>query len=249
MSLLVHGLCERQLRDINPEDVLNGGLYRKCNIYKGGGGYDKFSDIYKRRKNITDKDFNNQFVVQLYGCPLNCPYCYVTKEGTHDEKMCVVKEPEELIEAFKESGCNVFHLMGGAPDMYVNEWESIIKLLPEGTVFHSDFLCQGRYYLNHTLKRLGELSENCLYAVSVKGATAEEFKKNTNTNFREDQFWVNLANLHLYKVPFYLTFTGMSEESINLFKQQVKHFFSESYKEVLQDSFYIDLVKYEALNP
>lgn len=29
-------LCKAQLQDINPDDVLNGGLYRRCNTYKGG---------------------------------------------------------------------------------------------------------------------------------------------------------------------------------------------------------------------
>ena len=35
-------LCKAQLEDVNPLDVLNDGLYRRCNKYKFGGGYDKF---------------------------------------------------------------------------------------------------------------------------------------------------------------------------------------------------------------
>ena len=42
-------LCEAQLMDVNPLDILNNGLYRKCNTYKGGGGYDKFPEIYNAK--------------------------------------------------------------------------------------------------------------------------------------------------------------------------------------------------------
>lgn len=41
-------LCDKQLRDVNPSDIIKNGLYRRCDTYKGGGGYDKFSDIYKK---------------------------------------------------------------------------------------------------------------------------------------------------------------------------------------------------------
>jgi hypothetical protein len=42
-------LCKNQLRDIKEEDILEKGLYRLCNTYKGGGGYDQFNKIYEKR--------------------------------------------------------------------------------------------------------------------------------------------------------------------------------------------------------
>ena len=33
-------LCKKQLLEVTPSDILNDGLYRKCNVYKSGGGYD-----------------------------------------------------------------------------------------------------------------------------------------------------------------------------------------------------------------
>jgi len=70
----------RQLRDVREEGLF--GDFRLCNTYRGGGGYDQFPKIYSGRHGIKeDKTLGRQFVVQLYGCPLECPYCYVTRDG------------------------------------------------------------------------------------------------------------------------------------------------------------------------
>lgn len=46
MKWKVVPICDKQMKDVNPSDVLNDGLYRKCDVYKGGGGYDMFPSIY-----------------------------------------------------------------------------------------------------------------------------------------------------------------------------------------------------------
>lgn len=240
-------LCEKQLKDVNPNDILNDGLYRRCNTYKGGGGYDKFPEIYKRRNSdLKDLDgLNDQFVVQLYGCPLNCPYCYVTRDGVFGETVSI--SVERLVQDFIDSGCKVFHLMGGAPDMYIDKWSELIEALPEGTIFHSNLLCQGSMYKASTLRDLAKFPR-ALYAVSVKGGTSFEFYKNTRTRFDENAFWSNLANLVFFEIPFYITYTGMSKESINLFEWKVVSHFPSSCEGILLDSFPIDLVHYNALD-
>ena len=83
-------LCKKQLLDINLNDILENGLYRLCNTYKGGGGYDKFPVIYEKRYGINPG--GNQFVVQLYGCPLKCSYCYVTINGIWGDPIYVTTE-------------------------------------------------------------------------------------------------------------------------------------------------------------
>ena len=45
-------LCEKQLKDIHKEDILNNGLFRKCKTYKSGGGYDQFHIIAEKRLKI-----------------------------------------------------------------------------------------------------------------------------------------------------------------------------------------------------
>lgn len=238
-------LCERQLRDVNPSDIIEGGLYRKCNIYKGGGGYDKFEEILCNRTGRERGLYNEQFVVQLYGCPLRCPYCYVTHDGIFGEPKLI--STEELVNAFKATGLNVFHLMGGAPAMWMSWWDKILKELPNNVVFHSDFLCVENEYSYVDLYHISKY-KNALYAVSVKGCDCEEFKKNTGRNLDEDLFFRNLEHLYNFSIPFYVTFTGMKADSIKKWMLKLKERNAEIYEYVRKDSFSIDVVQYEALS-
>lgn len=223
---------------------MNNGLYRKCNIYKGGGGYDKFADIYNKRKK-NDIDLSVQFVVQLYGCTLDCPYCYVTRDGVLGNYCSI--STKQLVKDFMNSGLNVFHLMGGAPAIYIENWIDILRHIDTDYVFHSDLLLVEKEYDTNTLKELAQY-KNSLYAVSVKGSTKEEFKNNTRTEFNQELFWKNLENLVRYNIDFYITYTGMSEQSIDRFKQELKERLPSDYDNILKDSFNIQLVKYAALD-
>lgn len=251
-------LCERQLRDINPQDVLKDGLYRKCNIYKGGGGYDKFTDIFNSRQKFYSKvmktkpivlNGNVQFVVQLKGCPLRCPYCYVTPDGIHTGE-CVEVTTFQLVKDFYETGLPVFHLMGGAPALYIEDWEELIDSLGSDIIFHSDLLLVEKEYPADVINRLG-LSysrTNTLYAVSVKGTTAEEFKRNTGVEWNEELFWKNLDKLVYNYFPFYFTFTGLPESSVENFRKLLKQRYGSNMDDLLmKDSFSLEVIQYEAL--
>lgn len=233
-------LCERQLRDVNPSDILNDGLYRRCDIYKGGGGYDQFEAIYHRRFGGSEK-LNEQFVVQLRGCPLRCPYCYVTGDGIWGEPVKV--STKKMVADFEESGFPVFHLMGGAPALYISWWPDILDALPGSAVFHSDFLLQELEYPVAVLKKLADHKRN-LHAVSIKGCDAEEFKKNTGVGLNEPMLWKNLDNLVDTGVQFYLTFTGMPRGSVDKFSEVAVKRYGGA---ILKDSFAIDIVEYDAL--
>ncbi len=234
-------LCDKQLRDVNTGNILNNGLYRRCDTYKGGGGYDKFSDIYKNRTGQT-KEYNEQFVVQLKGCPLRCPYCYVTKDGVHTGVYSEIPT-KQLIKDFHNSNLPVLHLMGGAPALYINHWKEILEKLEPQFVFHSDLLLLESEYPKKTIEELAKYN-NSLYAVSIKGGTNEEFKKNTGIDLNENLFWKNFNTIVDCKLPFYLTFTGMTEESTKLFKNILIQRYG---KHILDDSFSIRLIEYEAL--
>lgn len=234
-------LCDKQLRDINPTDILNNGLYRKCNTYKGGGGYDKFPAIYENRTNQKG-NYNEQFVVQLKGCPLRCPYCYVTLDGVHNGEFSLIST-DQLVKDFKDSKLPVFHLMGGAPALYIDYWHEILDQLNVDDAFHSDLLLLEGKYSRDIIEKLATY-KNSLYAVSIKGSNNTEFKTNTGVDFNEKMFFNNLDIIVEYNLPIYLTFTGMSNESIDVFKKVVVQRYGES---ILKDSFAIQLVKYEAL--
>lgn len=232
-------ICDYQKLDVRSDDLLNGGHFRKCETYRGGGGYDQFPVICERR---LGRRLHSQFVVQLYGCNLDCPYCYVTRSGIWNP--WVNYSSNDLIKAFVESGQEVLHLMGGAPAIYLDFWPLIIDILPPGAVFHSDFLLTEHEYNDFTLKSLAKWSDRCLFAVDIKGVTPEDYARNTRTPSKFPMFWRNLELLVKHGVPFYLTFTNPDREHYPAFCEDLVRRFGP---EIMKDSFIIDLIDYDAL--
>ncbi len=221
MSWPVVPLCEAQLKDIRPEDVIHGGLFRMCDTYRGGGGYDQFNKIYESR---TGKKISPvQFVVQLKGCPLKCPYCYVTASGIHSEPINV--STSMLISIYESMNVDVFHLMGGAPAIYLKHWK---KLAYSVEVFHSDFLL-----IEHPYSMLNLVNLPGLHAVSIK----------EHGLYTESQLFLlhrNLKKLMFAKVNFYVTFTGDTTS----IERELRLKFDEK---IFEDSFHIEIKQYEAL--
>lgn len=209
-------LSKGQLLDVHLEDVLDDGLYRRCDSYRGGGGYDRFPYFAADRFGGDPDEYRGQFVVQLQGCNLDCPYCYVTRAGVWGEPLPV--ETRDLVRAFVRSGERVFHLMGGAPALYLKYWPELIEELRQrapGTVFHSDFTLTERLYDRDALRAV--VRRGCLYAVSVKGLTPDEWQRNTRKPFNEGLFWANWRLLYEVGVPVYVTFTGCRREGLRDF--------------------------------
>jgi Organic radical activating enzymes len=232
-------LCDKQKRDIKDNNILNDGLYRKCDVYKGGGGYDKFPSICEKRLGYN---YYNQFVVQLFGCPLKCPYCYVTPDGIFGEYVEI--NADDMVNAFVDSKLDIFHLMGGAPALYIEDWILIIDKIEKNKVFHSDLLLIEKDYSIDILKNINQA--NTLYAVSIKGI-GYDFEANTGVKFNENLFWNNLNKVIENGLNFYFTFTGLSKESVENFKNECKTKLNNYTEEIFNDSFIIDLVEYEAL--
>jgi len=59
-------LCEKQLRDVDKNDILHSGYFRKCNTYKSGEGYDKFPDICRSRLNMNGNNQNCSTIIRLF---------------------------------------------------------------------------------------------------------------------------------------------------------------------------------------
>jgi len=236
----------RQLKDVREEDIFHD--FRICDTYRGGGGYDQFPEIAAKRLNpyLLNKMHGNiakQFVVQLYGCHLNCPYCYVTNDGIWGRYKKYTSRQlvfNEFLRAYGKYRCGVFHLMGGSPALYINHWHEILDILPQQFIFHSDLLLTEKLYPDLSkLKRL-----NALYAVNIKGVTNEDHLRNTNNKIDWGIFWQNFDNLVSSGAEFYLTFTNPDPANFDLFKDRIVDRYNEK---VLEDSFVIDLIKYEAL--
>lgn len=212
MTFKVVPLSAGQLLDVRGEDILNEGLFRSCDSYRGGGGYDKFPEI---AYNLLGRRYHKQFIVQLYGCSLDCPYCYVTRAGVWSSyKNLSARELATYFEnAYESHGTTVFHLMGGAPALYLKQWPDLLYELERlrfNWIFHSDFMLTEGRYSQLVLKYLAS-NLNCLFAVNIKGVTDEEYIGNTRKHPRWSLFWSNLDALIYNAVPFYITFTGISD--------------------------------------
>ena len=245
----VQYLCDKQLRDVDADDVLCDGLYRKCHSYKGGGGFDEFNEIMKRRFPDFDYSAESQFVVQLRGCPLNCPYCYVTKEGIVGHHFKPV-DTEKLVDDFNKSGLPVLYLTGGAPAIYMNHWAEVMERI-DGKIFHSDIMLVEREYKDNFLKIMKRLG-NHIFTVSIKGSTEEEFLANTGVKLDSDLFWRNMDAIVDNDLNFYFSFTNMSVQSVNNFANQVVKRYEnklDNPKSLFDDSVCIDLLQYNSLEP
>jgi organic radical activating enzyme len=212
-------ICEKQRRDVHNYDLLNGGLFRKCNIYKGGGGYDQFNSIYFKRSGYYPNP--TQFVVQLKGCPLKCKYCYVTTDGVKGKAVPITTS--QLIKFYYETGLDIFHLMGGAPALYLEYWRELAEN-KNIRIFHSDFILIEKPYKKEWLKDLPGL-----HAVSIKKEQLPHLSL----------LWSNLEILIESGIDFYITFTGE-----RILEQEIIERFG---KDILEDSFIIPIKQYEAL--
>lgn len=236
-------ISKYQLLDVREEDILGGGHFRKCDTYRGGGGYDQFPAIFEKRTELGRP--HHQFVVQTYGCNLDCPYCYVTRSGVWGKY--VEYSTVDLVDAFRDSEQEVFHLMGGAPALYLDHWPEILDELDHrlGFIpFHSDFLLSEHPYDLEVLKAVAR--PTCLYAVSIKGTSKQNYESNTRRPYfdnDESSILSNLALLVEAEVNFYLTFTN-PDEHLEEYKEMLVDRFGQK---ILEDSFVIELKEYEAV--
>lgn len=234
-----------QREDVRADDLIMGGLYRQCSTYRGGGGYDLFPHKAAGRFGGHPDDYNQQFIVQLQGCNLDCPYCYVTRAGVWGKPY--FKTTYDMASDFRRTGLPVFHLMGGAPALQMKHWPELIANLRSYTpnvVFHSDLMLSEGHYDEGLLRAVGR--ERCLYAINIKGLTAEEWKRNTRKDLDEFWFWENWRRVQQSGLPSYLTFTGCAEGNMNEFMLRAEDE-GIAILRWLQGSNHIDLIDYNAL--
>lgn len=235
----------RQLKDVREEDIF--GDFRICNTYRGGGGYDQFPAIARKRGLIhkyTKGDIGTQFVVQLGGCHLRCPYCYVTKDGIFGET--VGYNVPEVVEAFNyavtEKNVGVFHMMGGAPALHMEDWQEIPVILHPFHIFHSDLLLTEKPYDKKVLWNID--TPNSLYAVNIKGVNTIDHISNTGKPIDWKMFWENFDKVMNVGLSIYITFTNPDPNGLDKFKETIERKYGEL---VLEDSFTIKLKQYDAI--
>lgn len=235
----------RQLLDVTPEDII--GDFRLCKTYKSGGGYDQFPAIAQKRGIVTPKMLGSrdiQFVVQLQGCHLRCPYCYVTRDGVFGvtKDYTSTELALEMMIASQKHGAGVFHLMGGAPALHLSHWPSVIDALQSNFLFHSDLMLTESNYTHRELDAINR--PEALYAVNIKGVTSQDYLENTGRNIDWSMFWSNLTLLRMHNINFYLTFTAPDPVALPGFMNELTKRYG---KDILDDSFVIQLKQYDAI--
>ena len=234
-------ISDNQLLDVNADDLIKNGHFRLCRTYKGGGGYDQFPYIAVKHGLVSSPDQANlQFIVQLYGCNLDCPFCYVTRAGVWGNY--TTYSSEQLIDEYNNAKqshyVNIFHLMGGAPALQLKHWHEILDLL-DNDIFHSDLMLSESRYQSHVLKQLNKY--NILLAVNIKGTNKEQWESNTRKQYNERLIEHNLQQItnYLDTNKWYITFTNVPEIDRNQFL--------EKYKLNNYTNFNIDLIDYNAV--
>jgi hypothetical protein len=207
--------CEKQLRDINPDDLI-GGYVRKCNIARAMNGIDKFGTIYEKRYGVRPSDIH--YITQTYGCNKTCEYCYVTQDGIWKDFVKV--GPQYIFDQVREKSCpnnTVFHLMGGAPAFWIKYWPAVdlaVKFKTEDagkTIFHSDFLLDEFLYegFEEYFDAVKQIRRQ-LHAVSFKNSKPTELQM-INLNFLIDK-----------NIPFYITHTG-DKKDFEVLRDSFRH--------------------------
>ena len=233
-------ISEQQRLDVRPSDLVEGGDMRVCSTYRGGGGYDDFPKLAAAR-GLADhpSQADTQLVVQLRGCNLDCPYCYVTRAGVWGEP--VRYTTDELAAAYARAaeshGANVFHLMGGAPALQLRHWPELLDALGGDVIFHSDLMLSESRYGERSLRELDR--PNVLLAVSVKGLSPDEWARNTRKDMDPGLMRRNMLAVSelLPRDRWYLTFTNVDPD--------YRRAFMEEYG--VDYSLNIDLIEYNAL--
>lgn len=231
-----------QLLDVNEFDLITNGHFRRCLTYKGGGGYDQFPYIAVKLGLVSSPDLASvQFIVQLFGCNLDCPYCYVTREGVWGD--FVYYNSEQLVNAYNKAkvshGVNVFHLMGGAPGLQLKNWPELLDVLGPGEIFHSDLMLSEGKYSSSVLQSIDR--NGVLLAVNIKGTDKTSWENNTRKQYDESLLDYNIKQIkgNLDPARWYLTFTNIDKTKQESFLS--KYDLDDNY------SYQIDLIEYNAM--
>lgn len=235
-----------QRKDVREEDLIQDGLYRYCDTYRGGGGYDRFPAKAVEHFGGLPNEYRVQFIAQLQGCNLDCPYCYVTRAGVWGA--ATKRTTRHLVHDFVVAGyAKVFHLMGGAPALQMKHWPELLRELKArapDAVFHSDLMLSESRYDEDLLKYLATFTRG-LYAINIKGLTPEEWELNTRKDFKDYTFWENWRRVQASGLRTYVTITGCDMSNMDTFLREADAN-GIQYMRWLNDVCYIDIKDYDA---
>ena len=208
--------------------VLFDDFARICTVVKKRRSYDFRGDFAPYRMAVmfggSWKSYNHHFIVQVAGCRLRCPYCYVDNLKTD----CNFNA-DDLVEKFisfkamarqkLRVDVNVFHFMGGMPGKYPEFWlelrESLDKHGLKKVILFSDVvLLEDHFFKNSPWNYLYNLQlHHFVLTGCLKGTNPKNFKENTGFDLFEE----SLVELDHYsrRHQFYLTLIGFEQKDLS----------------------------------
>ncbi len=220
---------EIQKTDIRDEHRL--GYFRICASFKDikrQKGFDRFPHFAVNLFGKTLEHWNYHLIVQLRGCPLKCPFCYVDDEGLrilppHNLPIKdLVLQAKSIIA--KDKRLHVFHLMGGAPAMYVNSWDKILNIMNENKmsdiIFHSDIVLVEPDIVPGFFTSLRKTAKhpNHLIAICIKGINEKNLIENSGVkNLIYIKYINNLRKVIDTGINFYLTLVNPDINDLPVF--------------------------------
>ena len=226
MWVPISRIGELQRKDIENDRALGGivcydNFARVCTVHTGSHRDIGDSSPFRMAEMFGGEwqDYNHHFVIQLSGCLLDCPYCYVDnlEKDTSFSAISMVELYKAIRrEALTNFGVSikVLHVMGGAPAVYCEFWPELREELDSQgydnvVIFSNVILVEAiagvEPWLHMNLPRF--IVEGCL-----KGTNRENFKQNTN----RDLFVLAKLSLKEY-LPlenFYLTLLNHDEADL-----------------------------------
>lgn len=224
MKVPISKIGELQRKDIEDSSgiVLYDDYARICTVVKPNGGIGDRSP-YRMAEMFGGEwqDYNNQYVIQVAGCPLDCPYCYVDnlEEDTYWTAVSVVENFLAFRWQFRaeyHESLKVLHFMGGAPGIYCAFWPELraemdLCGLENVILFTNVILVEWR--LRGVLPWHFMTLHNFVVEGCLKGTSRKNFIRNTRCDLFEDA----VSELREY-VPyenFYLTLINYDKDGLS----------------------------------
>ena len=173
----------------------------------------RLSDMFNRPMD----SLSNHFIIQVAGCELDCPVCYVDNKNWD-----TTFNAQDLVDEFTKfkrvvPSLNVFHLMGGNPGRFASGWSILREELNSRTykniiLLTNVLFIENELYANIPWTKL-EL-DNFVIAGCLKGTNKQNFIDNTG----KDYFDVAIKELKNYVKfkNFYLTLLNPDPKSMNV---------------------------------
>jgi uncharacterized Fe-S cluster-containing radical SAM superfamily protein len=166
------------------------------------------------------QDYNNHFIVQVSGCPLSCPYCYV--DNLKPDRFYTSKELVNKFIHFKKqfNNINVFHLMGGAPGVFCSVWPDLRSELDlsgsTDVILFSDVIFVEEFFFNKKPWDFLNI-KNFLLTGCLKGTNRKNFFDNTKHDLFENA--LNELKHYIDYSNFYLSLINYDENDlVNIYK-------------------------------